>query len=344
MAIFRRRRRAADRADARADRFWSWWSSYRESVAAAFDAADTKRVRQLVEPRARAFHRDLAWHVGPGTRSRLMLVLSGARHPALRVVAERWRMAGPADDAHWEYHAAFPPEPSAFASRVQVGNLELDPAEAVVLATPDDRRFRLDLVVHHPAFAQLNELGRSRVANVLTGWALGEDDTDRWVGKIAASVDRPFDSVPVSMLSTVAGQLTERWGGERWATLEGSFGKQRLIATVRHPLHRVDYPLFDEHIAVRLPYDEALPDGLPTEQAMAELKTFEEVLMGRLRSDALLVAQQTASGERLLHFYADSAARRAYAIRGLLSRYLGPLATCQAEYDPGWQRIDHLRV
>jgi Family of unknown function (DUF695) len=344
MAIFRRRRRAADRAEARAVRFWSWWSGARDTVATAFDGGHQDRIRELLDSRVHAFHRELTWHVGPGTQARLMLVLSGSRHPALRGVAERWRMAGPADDADWEYHPAFPAEPAAFEARVQIGELEIDPAQATALAVPDDRRFRLDLTVHHPAFEQLAELSRSRVANALVGWALGEDETDRWVGKISATTRRPLDSVPVSMLSAVTTQLAARWAGERWATLEGSFDGRRLIASVRHPLHRVDYPLFDEHIAVRLPYSDAGADGLPTERALADLESFETVLLERLRSDALLVAQQTASGERLLHFYADSASRRAYAIRGLLGRYLGPLATVQAEYDPGWQHIDHLRA
>jgi hypothetical protein len=345
MALFRhRRRRAVDRMDARANRFWSWWTGAHDSVAALFDAGRSERVRQLVEPRARAYHRELTWHVGPGTSSRLMLVLSGARHPALRGVAERWRIAGPAADAQWEYHPAFPAEPAAFEARVQVGDRELDPAFASAQAVADDRRFRVDLIVHHPTFGDLSDLGRNRVANVLVGWALGEDETDRWVGRITATAQRPRDSVPVAMLRAVTGQLAVRWGGERWTTLEGAFDDQQLIAEVRHPLHRVDYPLFDEHIAVRLPYSDAQPDGLPTESSMAQLKAFEDVLLGRLRTDALLVAQQTASGERLLHFYADSASRRAYAIRGLLGKYPGALATVHAEYDPGWQRIDHLRA
>lgn len=345
MALFRRRRRrAVDRTDARARRFWTWWTGSRDAVADAFASGDQRRVLALVAPRVAEYDRELTWHVGPGTSARLMLVVSGSRHPALRGVAERWRMAGPADDAEWEYHPAFPPEPNAFEALVQVGDLQLDPALATAAAVPDDERFRLDLVVHHPAFDQLEELGRHRVANVLVGWALGEDDMDRWVGRITTTTVRPVDAVPVAMLGAVTAQLAERWGGVRWATLEGSFDDRRLIAEVRHPLHRVDYPLFDEHIAVRLPYSDAEADGLPTERASAELGAFEEVLLGRLRNDALLVAQQTASGERLLHFYADSASRRAYAIRGLLSRYLGPLATVHAEYDPGWQRIDHLRV
>jgi hypothetical protein len=345
MAIFRRRRRrAADRADARAYHFWSWWAGARDTVTVAFDSGSPQWVHGLVDARVRAYHREVTWHIGPGTEARRMLVLSGGHHPALRVVAERWRIAGPADDPEWEYHAAFPPEPTAFESQVRVGELEIDPNQATALATPDDLRFRLDLAVHHPAFEKFDGLARNRVANVLVGWALGEDETDRWIGRISAAAAPPLDSVPVSMLSAVTAQLATRWGGVRWATLEGSFDDQKLIASVRHPLHRVDFPLFDEHIAVRLPYADAQPDGQPTGRALADLESFEDVLLSRLRSDAVLVAHQTASGERLLHFYADSAARRAYAIRGMLGRYIGPLATVQAEFDPGWQHIDHLRT
>jgi hypothetical protein len=273
-----------------------------------------------------------------------MLVVSGARHPALRGGAERWRMAGPADDAEWEFHAAVPPEPAAFTSAAEVYEHLLDPALSVALAEPDDRRYRLDLTVHHPGFSSMTEAARGRVADVLVGWALGEDDTDRWIGRVSTTLLSPLDAVPVSALPAVTEQLAIRWGGERWATFEGAFGTRRLIATVRHPLHRVDHPLFDEHIAVRLPYTGTLPDGLPTEPALSALKAFEEVLLERLRGDAILVAQQTASGERLLHFYANSASRRAYAIRGLIGRYAGPTGSVSAEYDPGWKRIDHLRV
>src|SRR5664279_6342621 len=125
--------------------------------------------------------------------------------------------------------------------------------------------------------------------------------------------------------------------------LDGSFGKRRLIAAVRHPLHRVDHPLLDEHLAVRLPYADTLPDGLPGPHALAELQAFEDILVSRLGADALLVAQQTTSGERLLHLYADSAASPVGAVRALLSNYLSALATVTAEFDPGWQSIEHLR-
>jgi hypothetical protein len=345
MTPFRRRRgRSGEgRYAADAGRFWSWWDGARDRIGGAVDDGDLSAVRALIEPRLREIHPDLTWTAGTGVQAAHMLVVTGNRHPGLRSVTERWRRAGPADDARWEYHPAAPAEPYAFSARVVVGGLEIDPGHAVALVTTDDQRCRLNLSVHHPAFSQLGAAASRRVCDVLVTWALGEDDVDRWIGLISPAETEPLDSVPMAMLSAVTAQLPSRWGGERWSMLEGSFGKRRLIATVRHPLHRVDHPLLDEHLAVRLPYADMLPDGLPGPHALAELQTFEDIVVSRLGGDALLVAQQTSSGERLLHLYADSASSPVGAVRQLLSTYLSALATLTAEFDPGWQSIEHLR-
>jgi hypothetical protein len=350
MALFRRTHRAGrGRATDPADRFWAWWNNVQERLALTADRPVLEpdaaaRLRSLLAPRVRELHQDLSFTIGLGVRAANMLVLSGARHPALRPVTERWRQAGPVDDAIWEFHPAAPAEPDAFTSRVMVGEHEIDPGAAVALVRTDDARCRLDLSVFHPVFGSLDDLDRSRVANVMVSWALGEDESDRWIGRISSTATRPLDSVPVSMLGAVTAQLAERWGGERWSMLEGSFGNRRLIAAIRHPLHRVDHPLFDEHIAVRLPYADAMPDGLPTERALVDLLAFEESLTARLREHALLVAQQTTSGERLLHFYADSTDSPVAVVRELLGGYLGPLAGVDTQYDPGWEAIEHLRA
>jgi hypothetical protein len=345
VALFSRQRRTLDRAGTGTgtDRFWSWWQQSRDDVTDALDAGPVEWVRGLLEPRVQAIHPDLTWFAGPGVTARHMLVLSGARHPGLRVLTERWRRAGPPGDPSWEYHPAYPAQPGAFCGRVQVGGLTLEAAQATAQVQVDDQRYRMDLVVHHPAFEPLPELDRRRLAHVLVGWSLGEDDTDRWVGQLDATTLRPLDAVPVAMLGAVARQLGDRWGHERWAYLEGSFGDRRLIAAARHPLHRVDHPLFDEHLAVRLPYTDALPDGLPGARALQELDAAERRLVGGLGRDALLVAHQTSSGERLLHFYGDSEHSPLQAVRSLVVGYPGGEVGVQAVLDPSWENVDHLR-
>jgi hypothetical protein len=350
MTLFRHRRPAeaysprAHPYSAGIARFWAWWARVRGELTAAVDDQDRLRARTLLGPEVGGIDRDLTWYTGPGLRARHMLVVSGARHPALRVVAERWRRAGPPDDAIWEFHPAMPAEPAAFEALVQVAGIELEPGEAATLVRLDDLRFRMDVSVFHPAFGRLDQVTRTRVANVLVGWALGEDDTDRWIGQIDATTVRPLDSVPAAMLGALTSQLSARWSRERWATLEGAFGRSRLVAAVRHPLHRVDHPLFDEHIAVRLPYQTAEPDGQPGPDAEQDLSAAREAIVRRLGPDAVLVATQTADGEQLVQFYADSAASPVEAVRAVLREDAHTDASVAATYDPGWDVVEHLRV
>jgi hypothetical protein len=148
----------------------------------------------------------------------------------------------------------------------------------------------------------------------------------------------------VASLGGVAEQAARRWGGERWATLEGAFGHERLVAVVRHPLHRVDHPLIDEHIAVRLPYRSAAPDGQPTPAALDDLLVIQRAITARLASNAVLVGMQTAGGERLLHLYADSCESPLATVREMLGGYVAGEATAEAHFDPGWDAVEHLRV
>src|SRR5512144_1886184 len=115
------------------ERFWARWAGLSDAAAAAVEDGDAHRLRALIDSPVREIHPDLAWHAGPGVRATFMLVVSGARHPALRVVAERWRRAGPPDSPAWEFHPATPAEPAAFEALVQVAGIELDPAEAVAM-------------------------------------------------------------------------------------------------------------------------------------------------------------------------------------------------------------------
>jgi len=155
---------------------------------------------------------------------------------------------------------------------------------------------------------------------------------------------RPSRSASISARASAGRPSAKATGLKPAWTSEGAFGRTRLIAEVRHPVHRVDFPLFDQHLAVRLPYSTATPDGLPGEEALAGLVAVQDLITSRLGRDAVLVAVQTAGGERLLHLYADAQASPLATLQGLLASYPGGTATVQAQLDPGWDAVDHQRV
>jgi hypothetical protein len=217
----------------------------------------------------------------------------------------------------------------------------------VAQAHVDDVRCRLDVQVFHPRFADIPEPAPAHLAFLVLDWALGEDDVERWLGAVEPVVVEPMDRIQLALLGSLVGQMAQRWAGDRWALLEGWHGERRLIAAVRHPVHRVDHPLFDEHVSVRLGYasrsGEPGGDGLPTETAADDLQSFQETLVRRLGRSALLVAHETTSGERLLHLYCDSTASVVPQIEAMLGAYQGGSATVSREPDPAWRLLEHLR-
>lgn len=351
MGLFRRRPRDSryDPAAAAAavTGFWTWWDAHRSAVERALADGDHQAVAALLGPAITAIHPELTWETiaRPHSVGRRVLVVSGGGRDDLRTLAERWRRAGPPDDERWAFHPTRQADPDALGPKavLDLDGHRVDLARLVAQARADDERCRLDVAVHHPAFGDLKEESRERVAFLALDLVLGEDDVERWLGEVRAVAHAPIDPVPFAFLGSLVEQLADRWSGDRWAMLEGTAGRHRLLAAVRHPLHRVDHPLFDEHVAIRLPYSERTADALPGEHALEALRAFEDALDARLGRSAVLVAHETSAGNRVLHLYGDSTASVVPLVEAMLAGYPGGGASVRGDLDPSWRRVEHLR-
>jgi hypothetical protein len=344
VSLFRRRSAVTAGPPPAVARFWDWWAAAGDQVAAAVDRGDTAAADALVAPHVRTLDPALRAETGGGRFARRRLVVTAAGRTDLRPLTERWCRASPGDGLEWEFLPARPAVPEFFDRTIDVGGVPVQLGATAVEARTDDRRCRLDIGVWNPALPALTEEERERFGLCVLEWALGEDDVERWVGQMEPLDARPLDSVPASMLAAVTEQLTQRWGGDGWALLEGTAGTRRLVAQVRRPLHRVDHALFDEHVAVSLPYTDLTLEGLPGETAAGDLRAFEEALVARVGGRAVLVAHETTSGERLLHLYDDALASVLPDVRSILGGYIGGGATATARYDPAWRSVEHLRL
>ena len=342
VALFRRRR-SAPGLPSSVPGFWSWWSGVSSSAADSADRGDEDGVQRAVAHQLRTVDPGLQAALLPGRRSRHALALTAGGRADLRTLAERVRRAGPGDDAVWEYHSATPPRPEQFDQTLEVHGQRVDLAATAVEARVDDQRCRLDVGVFNPSFARLPEEDRERLAVTTLTWALGEDDVERWIGEVVPLEHRPLDSVPAAMLAAVTSELGRRWT-DHWSLLEGTHGRLRLVAAIRSPLHRVDHLLFDEHLTVRLPYDDLTLDGLPGPRSSGDLLAFEEALVSTVGHRAVLVAHETSAGERVLHLYDDSTASVEADVRVMLPGYLGPVGMLECDLDPAWRGVEHLRL
>jgi hypothetical protein len=325
------------------EEFWSWWREARPELDAMVTAGDAGRLAEWVAPAVQVIHPDLVWDVAPGLRAQQALVVTAAGDPELRPLAHRWARAAPPADRLWEFHPSRQASPQATELTLEVSGHEFTVEHLVVGLRVPRGTPRVDVAAYHPVFTVMDEESRMEAALLSLDWLLGEDDVARWVGEITAGQYEPIDPVPAVHLPSVVADLASGYAEEQWALLEGQTpGGARLTATARYPLRPVDYPLFDQHIAITLPYTHADADGLPTGASLDSLRDFEERLTGRLAvlsGSAVLAVHMSAESQRTLHVYADPAGDAATRVRELIADWEEGVPRVDVANDPGWLAI-----
>ncbi|MGV9772979.1 DUF695 domain-containing protein [Streptosporangium sp. NPDC003464] len=323
--------------------FWTWWAEARPELDAMVAAGEADRLAEWIGPAVQVVHPSLVWEIAPGLGSEQALVVTSAGDPELRPTAHRWAAAAPAADALWEFHPSRQANPHAMDLTLDVGGYEFALDKLVLGLRAPLGAPRVDVVAHHPIFDILDDDTRTEAALLALDWLLGEDDVARWVGDISAAGFPPIDAVPAVHLPSVVSDLASGFQDEQWALLEGETATgARLIATARYPLRPVDYPLFDQHIAITLPYLHHDADGLPAGRSLEALRDFEERLAGRisrLHGSAVFAAHMSAEGQRVLHVYADPVGEAAIHAKELIVSWEEGRPRVDVVGDPGWTAV-----
>ncbi|MEW9551540.1 DUF695 domain-containing protein [Nonomuraea sp. NPDC050783] len=323
--------------------FWTWWQETRPAVDSLVAAGDTGGLEELLAPAVAAVHPELVWEVAPARNAMHALVVTSAGDAELRPLAHRWAKAAPPADLLWEFHPSRQANPQAAELTLDVGGHEFALDKLVLgLRVPRDQP-RVDVAAYHPVFAELDADARLDAALLALDWLLGEDDVARWVGEITAVTGEPIDAVAAAHLPAVVADLASGYDEEEWVLLEGqTAGGAPLVATARHPLRPVDHPLFDQHIAITLPYAHRDESGLPIGESLTALRDFEERLAARLlklRDDAILAAHLSTEGQRLIHIYADPTGDAAIHAKELIVSWEEGEPRVDISTDPAWTAV-----
>lgn len=288
---------------------------------------------------------DLAWQLTPGELSEHVLVITAEGSPAARGAARRAVLAAPDADATWSYVDSRPPTPEPESVVLTAAGTEIDLARVRVAARMDGPRF--DVEVQHPRFADLSERDRLQVTFLALDAALGEVDTELWLGEISPVELEPLDCFGLEALRSVVHDLKGRQldadGRPGWTMLRGETQAGRFLAMARSPLHPLTAPHLDTYVVVLLPYAHRTEVGLPNGESLATLREFEERLEEELGTSGLVLAHLSMGGVRTMHVYVDSTAGLLPAIKGLARSWGEGTATVHDMHDPGWQAIAHLR-
>ena len=345
MALFRRR---SNSPAGGIQGFWDWWSSEGHKLAEqsidsaiepqAFAQTMAERVGQLGK---------LGWELTAGETSEHVLVISAEGDPAARAVARRVILAAPEADGTWSYVDARPPAPDP---ETVVLSTEVSPpvefSQVQVTARLVGGRF--DVLLHHPSFADLPEEARLQITFMALDAALGEVDTELWLGEVQPVEFPPLDGFGLSALRAVVrdlkSQRLDEDGRPRWAMLRGETKEGPLVAMARSPLHALTAPNLDTYVAVVLPFRHRTDDGLPDQGSLEPLAEFEHRLDRELGVSGQVVAHMSNAGVRTLHVYVDSAAEVLPKVKGLARSWDQGSATVHDMSDPGWSAVSHLRV
>lgn len=332
MRLFGRKSEPVDPAVAISE-FWAWWAEARPRVEAADDKAE------LMAPAVAALDPGLVWEIGNGRGSLFSLVVSSAANPELRSLAHRWAKAAPEPDAMWEYHPSRQAASIPADVRFPAGPHEFDMARFVVALRVPPGSPRVDISAYHPIFEDIDDDTRMETAMLALDRLLGEDDVARWVGDITAAQIEPIDALPAIHLPAVVADVAEGFQDEQWALLEGTTARgKKLTATARYPLRPVDYPLYDHHIAITLPYRKSDADGLPAGDSLDALNAFHQTLTAAL-SPGVVAAHVSSEGVRTFHVYADPTGTTERAVRDLVWKEGRPAIV--ASMDPEWSAVAH---
>lgn len=310
--------------------FWAWWRDARAGVAAAFDSGDTDTplTRELLE---RGAQLGLDIECCPGRRARHAVCASCNGEAALRKTAYKWWQHAPATDEAFEYHPARIADPGALDAELELGGTVLALRDLRIAFERDEDRAELDVVVWHPALAGLDGGAGATVTFLALDWLLGEEDVERWIGRVETADEVPPGALAPDALVAAVGELRATAPDEHWAMMEGAGpgGTHVLVAAAR-PLKPVDHPLLDTLVEVTIPFDaDAVDDAIE----------FEDALCEAAGGGGFLAAHVTESGERRFLMYCDADGDVAQRVRSF--------ATGQAEvdvsHDPGWDAVQPFR-
>jgi hypothetical protein len=293
MRFFRRESPTVEGGD-----FWAWWTGASDRIARAietggFDAklvAEITRAVHAVDPR-------LAWEFAPGHASKHALCVSPEGDAEVRPAALRWLASAPAPDATWEYHAARQASPKLVG--LEIGGVRLDLGAMRALADWDPRRRRVDVRLWHAAFLSAAEAIRVQASFLFLDKLLGEDDVERWIGRVDATDAASGGGTPAELKSEVERRsnepATDTWVLGQRARADGSVEIVMADVALKH----IDHPFADQHVTIRIPIEGGgMPDGAMSDKLNRE----EDRLAGLLPGVATLAGRTTAPGERVIHF------------------------------------------
>jgi hypothetical protein len=191
----------------RAERFWTRWNELLPAVSAALGDGEPHRMEAELCDLVGDLHPDLHFSLERGQRAIYALVLSGQEDPRLRPYTDAWIAAAPPENVIWEYHDSVPAVPDPNGVTVNLAGHRLRLADFRVVAQVDEAEGVVDVAVHHPELAELDEAARSAMTFLPLDATLGERLAGERLRRVETAEREPEGAISLLELRTLVRAL-----------------------------------------------------------------------------------------------------------------------------------------
>jgi hypothetical protein len=282
----------------------------------------------------------LCWELGKAT-SGWLLVVTANGDPQVRSTAERWLQAAPDPDPGWRFYSFRPADPGALSGKLQLGGRAVDLADIRFRIDRDFDHARIHVTVCHPEFSALDEDARLQAVFMALDRTLGEDEVLRWIGDIDTSASSGGGALPADLVAEVTGLAKARAVPKAVTMNDIAADGLPVVTRTTVPIRPIDFPLYDQHVAIAVGYASAGSDGLPGLSTLTRLQQFEDALLAEAAGGAVLTGHETHDHRRVLHLYTDPVTDTAERLDSALPAWLEGPVNAKVTLDPGWDEISH---
>jgi Family of unknown function (DUF695) len=284
------------------ERFWAWWGTARDRVAAAIDRQTlSKHITQEITNVVDSMHPSLIWELGPGRSSRHALTLTPEGDLSIRRLTAAWLRSAPPPDEAWEYHAARQPAPDR---DLEIGGHEFASSDFRIAYEYDEGHERFHVALHHPAFDGIREEVRRQVTFLALDQFLGEDEVERWLGAVDVGPGMPTEAVTLDEFKAEVERRRAQATGHRFSLGHGLDERgSTAVVMFNTALKQIDNLDHVFHLAVYFRIHEPRPDGLPSAEEAEQLNEVEDRLLELLGDNALHIGRLTLAARREVHLY-----------------------------------------
>jgi hypothetical protein len=135
---------------------------------------------------------------------------------------------------------------------------------------------------------------------------LGEDEVERWIGRID-TLDAPIGGrTPDEVRAEIERHRADPESDDSWVLGELDRPDGRTIVLANAALKRIDHPFSDKHITINVVFEDG---GLPDDSEAALLNAEEDDLVVRFEGVAVYAGRTTKPGLRTMHFVAQDLER-----------------------------------